>query len=176
MPKRHILVDPTQQSTSKRTKPPTSTNWDICVLCQEDTGEPLQCPLRAKRQSKVGTGYSSLAENLLQFQTLQHVPLDINLECLDDGGGIESTLMVHQAKWHKKCQLQFNKKAFDEQCRRESTVTVQQGSPSVMHTRSVKSHPSSTEPTCFFCDKPAGLHNASTYNIDTNVRRCALEL
>ena len=36
-----------------------------------------------------------------------------------------------------------------------------------------------TEPTCFFCNEPAGsavLHNASTYSIDVNVRRIALEL
>ena len=35
------------------------------------------------------------------------------------------------------------------------------------------------EDRCFFCDEPAGsacLHNASTYDIDRKVRRCALEL
>lgn len=81
MPKRkhHILMDPTQPSTSKRSKPPPSTNWDICVLCQVVTDESLQCPLRSTKQP-VGSGYASLAEDLLQFQTLQHMPMDINLE------------------------------------------------------------------------------------------------
>ena len=35
------------------------------------------------------------------------------------------------------------------------------------------------EASCFLCDEPAGtagLHNASTYDIDTKVRRCAMEL
>lgn len=48
-----------------------------------------------------------------------------------------------------------------------------------MHMRSAHSHPQSTEPTCFFCNELAGsadIHSASTYNIDTNVRKCALEL
>ena len=40
-------------------------------------------------------------------------------------------------------------------------------------------YPQSTELTCFFCNEPAGsagLHKASTYNIDANVRRCAVEV
>uniref|UniRef100_UPI00358E7FAB uncharacterized protein isoform X1 n=2 Tax=Myxine glutinosa TaxID=7769 RepID=UPI00358E7FAB len=169
MPKRHILMGPTQPSTSK---PPPSTNWDICVLCQVVTDESLQCPLRSTKQP-VGSGYASLAEDLLRFQTLQHMPMDLNLERLDDGDGIESTLNAH-----KKCRLKFNKKAFDEQRRGELT-TGQQPSASTVHTRSAHSHPQSTEPTCFFCNTSAGsagLHKASTYNIDTNVRRCALEV
>ena len=116
MPNRHILIDPTQPSTLKRSKPPPSTNWDICVLCQAVTDESLQCPLRSTKQS-VGSGYASLAEDLFRFQTLQHMPMDINLERLDDGDGRESTLKAHRAEWHKKCRLRFNKKAFDEQSR-----------------------------------------------------------
>ena len=45
--------------------------------------------------------------------------------------------------------------------------------------RSAHSHPQSADPTCLFCNEPAGstgLHKAPTYNIDTNVRRCALEV
>ena len=125
-------MDPTQPSTSKRSKPPPSTNWDICVLCQVVTDESLQCPHRSTKQS-IGSGYASLAEDLLRFQTLQHMPMDINLERLDDGDGIESTLKVHRAQWHKKCRLRFNKKAFDEQSRGDLT-TRQQHSASPVHT------------------------------------------
>ncbi len=48
-----------------------------------------------------------------------------------------------------------------------------------MPTQSAHKHPQTTELTCFFCDEPAGsagLHKASTYNIDANVRKCALEV
>ena len=48
-----------------------------------------------------------------------------------------------------------------------------------MHTQSVNRLSESTEPTCFFCNEPASsarLPNASTYNIDTNVRRAALDV
>lgn len=56
---------------------------------------------------------------------------------------------------------------------------MQQPITSTLHTRSAHTHPMSTEPTCFFCNEPAGsaaLHNASTYSIDVNVRRIALEI
>jgi hypothetical protein len=88
---------------------PSSTNWNICVLCQVVTDEHLQCPLRSTKQSS-GSGYASLTEDL-RFQTLQHTPMDIDFERLDDGDGIESTLKAHKAEWHKKCRLRFNKKA-----------------------------------------------------------------
>ena len=102
----------------------------------------------------------------------------LDLDQLDDGNGIEATLQAHKAVWHKKCRLKFNKKSYDEQSRRES-CTVQQPITSTLHTRSAHTHLMNTEPTCFFVNEPAGsavLHNASTYSIDVNVRRIALEL
>ena len=62
------------------------------------------------------------------------MPMDINLERLDDGTGIESTLRAHRSEWHKKCRLQFNKKAFDEQSRRELAEGQQFECASAMQT------------------------------------------
>ena len=45
-----------------------------------------------------------------------------------------------------------------------------------MQTRSAHSYPQSTELTCFFCNEPAGSAGLHTYNIDANVRRCAVEV
>ncbi|KAG0715668.1 hypothetical protein GWK47_011424 [Chionoecetes opilio] len=71
---------------------------------------------------------------------------------------------------------------FDQQSRAESASGQQSssGTPTV-HTRSAAAHrlPQSTEPICFFCNKPAGtadLHEAATKELDKNVRRCATEL
>ena len=100
------------------------------------------------------------------------MPMNISLERLDDGNGFESTLKSHKAKWHKKCRLRFNKKAFNKQSRRELAAEQEQQSEFIVHTQSVHRHLKSPEPTCFFCDKPAGssgLHEASTFNIDKNV-------
>ena len=175
MPKHHMLIDPTQSSPT-RSKPPTSTDWDICVLCQIAADESLECPLRSPKQH-VGSGYSSLVEYLIRFQTLQCMAMDISMERMNNGYGIQSTLTTHAAKWHKTCRLKFHRNAFDEQSRGELTTGQQRSTPTV-HTLSANRLSESTERTCFFCNEPAGsasLHNTSTYNIDTNVRRAALD-
>ncbi|KAG0717679.1 hypothetical protein GWK47_053917 [Chionoecetes opilio] len=109
------------------------------------------------------------------------MPMELNVNRLDDGDGVEA-LRTHSAQWHKKCRLKFNKKMFDQQSRAESASGQQSstGTPTV-HTRSAAAHrlPQSTEPICFFCNKPAGtadLHEAAAKEIDKNVRRCATEL
>lgn len=135
MSKRHSLVDPTAQpSTSTVSKPAPSTNWDICVLCQAVTDEPLLCPLRNTKKQSVGSGYVSLAEDLVRFRALQHIPMDLNLERLDDGDGIESTLRRHNAGWHKTCRIKFIKRAYD--VLRQKLNTEQHENTSSVHTQS----------------------------------------
>ena len=148
MPKRHMLMNPTEPSL-KRSKPPTITDWDMCVLCQIATYESLQCPLRSTKQP-VGSGYASLVEYLIRFQTLQRMPMDISMERMNDGDGIEST-HTHAAAWHKKCRLKFNRKAFDKRSRGELTTGHQRSTPTV-HTRSVNRLSESTGSTCLFCN------------------------
>ena len=55
-----------------------------------------------------------LVEDRIRVQTLQRM----QMERLNGGDGIESTLTTHAAEWHKQCRLKFNIKAFDEQSRR----------------------------------------------------------
>ena len=83
MSKSFTLIDATK-ITSKR---PCITNWNFCVLCQLDTNAALECPARSTRPT-FGSGYKSLAEHLIQFQSLGCVPMDIDINRLDDGDGI----------------------------------------------------------------------------------------
>lgn len=148
-------------------------------MCQTDTpGESLQCPLRSTK-GPIGSGYASLAEDLLRFQDLQHMPMNLQVERLDDGNGVEATLRAHSAQWHKKCHLKVNKKMFAQQSRTESSAERQISTSSAVHTRSAYKHPKFAEPTCFFCDQPAGsegLHEAATQQLDKKVRQCAYDL
>ena len=54
----------------------------------------------------VGIGYSSLPESLIRFNELGQLP--IHLERLDEGNGIEMTMVANDAKYHKSCRLQYN--------------------------------------------------------------------
>ena len=97
---RHSLVD---ASTSIPFKKPSITDWKLCILCQKDTKTCLECPARSFK-APIGSGYKSL-EHLIQFQMHGCLPLDIDIKRLDDGDGIEDTMMRHRTCWHKACRV-----------------------------------------------------------------------
>ena len=148
-------------------------------MCQKYTGEALQCPERNTRQT-VGCGnYKSLATNLSEFRILGCLPLDIDLERLDNGSGIEATFETNLAAWHKTCFS--NMKCYEKKTVKDAPClsTVKDiPCPSTLRTRNT-CDTKSVDPTCVFCEEPAGhtcLHEASTFDIDSRVRNCAHEL
>ena len=175
--KQHALVNPALSSTSKQPKATSAINWKLCVLCQTETDETLQCPARSSKLP-VGSGYMLLAENLNQFKDLGIVPMDLDVEKLDKGIGIQETLMIHSAKWHKTCSLKFNKQALQRVSRKQTKQKSQNVGTSGVQTRSAFSHTTALY-LRFFCNEPAGttnLHKASTHKLDMKVQRCALQL
>ena len=72
MSKRHVVI----HASTPAPKQACTTNWAICVLCQQVTREALQCPARSSK-APIGSGYTSLAQHLLRFKALGHVPMDI---------------------------------------------------------------------------------------------------
>ena len=140
------------------------------MLCQECTTKTdLECPARLTKGS-VGSGYKTLAKHLTEFQLLGYMPMNLNIERLDDGDGIEATMTRHQACWHKTCRLKFNQTKLNRLAKK---VTMQKkkdesedtSKPLGMQTRSSQGIADLEEARCFFCNEPAGsagLHNAST--------------
>jgi len=61
----------------------SKTDWNLCVVCQESKAETLQCPADSKR-SDVGAGCKTLAENILQFNELECMPIQMSLARLDE--------------------------------------------------------------------------------------------
>ena len=80
----------------------TITDWKLCLICQEQKEESLTCPSQSKRKD-VGSGYSSLAENLIRFHELGQLP--INLERLDEGNGFMVHTMVLCLRSHQLCSM-----------------------------------------------------------------------
>ncbi len=89
MAKRHMLVD----ACSSASKRAAITNWKLCILCQEDTGTALQCLYAAKGKP----GYKTLAGHLTRFNELRHMPINVDITQLNDGDGMEATLMRQHA-------------------------------------------------------------------------------
>ena len=53
-----------------------STDWTKCILCQETTAEPLQCPENIWR--------SDIEFGIIQFNELGSLPISIDIERLDE--------------------------------------------------------------------------------------------
>ena len=175
MAKRHVLVD-IETPTPKRIDT-GGINWEFCILCQEN-GTGLQCPYAVKNKKMItGSGYRSLAEQLISFNELGHMPINVDIKQLDDGGGIEATLARNRAGWHKSCRLKFNQTKLERLKKQQNNEKV--STPPSVHTRSSHRSIDLKDDKCFLCDNPGGsegLHNASTYNIDAKVRKCAIAL
>jgi len=106
MSKRFRLAD--AERTSPSTSPHlTTTDWRLCLICQEDKTETLTKPDQSKRKA-IGSGYSSLVENLIKFSELGELPGSFHLERLNDGHGIEAVMVAHGAQYHQTCRLQYN--------------------------------------------------------------------
>lgn len=164
----------TQVSSSKSD---CSIDWRLCILCQKETQEQLQCPANSKRKD-IGAGYKYVSENLRQFHEIGSMPVDIRLEQLDAGNGIEATLIENTAAWHKTCRNKISSLNLERALKRKNEASK---GPSPIKTRRCSSDSSQKEHvnTCIFCDNiagSAGLHKASTFELDFKVRKCATEL
>ena len=126
-------------------------DWKKCVLCQEDTGEPLQCPARSKR-SDLGAGYKTLASNLKQFVELGSLPLPVSLDALDEGNGVENALLRHNPCWHKSCGFKFNVSKLKRAQKRQTNTSESIGNIPPKRTRK-SLQCTASKSTCFFCEE-----------------------
>ena len=112
MVKRHMIVD----ATIPVPKQGSATNGGMCMFCQRHSREALQSPARSTKVPE--SGYSSLAQ--LQFQVHGHMPMNIDIEQLDDGDGYEVTMRRYlgTCSRHKSCGLKFNQTHLDRLLRR----------------------------------------------------------
>ena len=148
-------------------------NWELCVVCQQQTKESLQCPAKSKRRD-YGAGYISFARNVKIFQHLKLLPSSFNIDCIDDGSGMEETLLKRKASWHKSCRDLFsNTKLERAQKRKQADISAPE-SPIKARRSSLTCTPGHSIEKCFFCDEAdSGLHAVSTLEVDKRVRECA---
>ena len=177
MAKTFQIVDVTSPP-SLQTRQHLGTDWNLCVICQgiSSTDNPV-CPGQSKRKD-VGIGYTSLAKILIKFNELNLLPKTLQLNRINKWEGVETALISNNAKWHKSCKLQFNNKKFERAQKRiqdhGKTCLDNQGERSSKRKRSTES--SNDQSKCFFYGDSAGkagLDEASTFQLDKNVRRAA---
>ena len=155
----------------------TATDWSKCLICQKDTNAILQCP--AKKND--GDGHKSLVEYLLKFSHIGCLPFDIDR--LDEGPGIEQTLISNNAQIHKMCRLEYSKSRLLRATKRKmSTPLEPMPTESKKYTRSQCGSTASMgqvtfkQNVCFLCDEPDSidnLHVVATFGCDNTIRRFA---
>ena len=148
------------------------------MLCQKDIPEELRCPTDAKRSIK-GVGYKTIADNLFGFSKIDSLPKTIDVTRLDDGDGVKATFQRNLAKWHDSCRLEFNSTQLVRAEKRKTPCKDIQDVPKKFTRQSVDKKPQPKD-KCFFCDEQDSnddtLREASTFELDAHVRKCALQL
>ena len=117
----------------------------------------LQCPYAVKsNKASVGSGYKTLADRLTN---ISHMPIDVDIKQLDDGDGIEPTLMRHHAGGHKTCRLKFNQNNYRKNIGTSAVDTCSSYSSIDLYSSIDQ------DDKCFLCNKPA----VSTMHLHTTL-------
>lgn len=116
------VVNPAEPGPQLRLCPST-TDWNLCLICQEVKDEPLKCPSTCIR-GRGGVAYKTMAENLQSFSDINCLPSNLQLARLDEGEGIEATFRQRDAKWHDSCRLKFNCTKLKRAEKRKEEVTL----------------------------------------------------
>lgn len=174
------IVSSSDITSSLSNKSDTPLEWSKCIFCQEDTGKKLVCPADYADRFR-GAGYKTIAETLQAFYDLGCLPDDVNLTRMNDGDGLEQTFVSRRAKFHTTCSLKFNKNELQRATKRKTSAD-EEISPGAKkkYTRQNLFRKDEAADICFFCDEPATdskpLHKASTLDLDTRVRQCAVNV
>ena len=79
--------------------------WQICCLCQLDTQEFLQTP---KKEGFISLEKDFKEHIYISIKGTLPSGVTVNLNDLNDGSDIVSTLEANQAKYHKKCRSYYS--------------------------------------------------------------------
>ena len=144
--------------------------WDRCVICQQDTAEPLKCPLQTCGTSRdnAAVTYTSFRVNVQQFRAIGALPVALYF-CTDTTA---DNVVAHSASWHKSCHLKLNNsKLARAQQKKEHIPDDERKRPSKRKALDVQQ--------CFFCEKGEeenDLHEVSTFDADTSIRDMITEI
>ena len=80
-------------------------DWNLCIICQKNTTEPLKCPLHNPIASGDQTGpYESFLTNVGQSETINALPTPVFFEPDESA----QSFTMHSVSWHKYCYLKYN--------------------------------------------------------------------
>ena len=110
--------------------------------------------------------------------------MNLDIDRIDDGLGIQLTLQSHNAKWHSLCYKKFSKSKLtrtqERQDRKRNAQEFGTATPSPVKTRrKLDLTPVTKKKICLFCDENDDkelLHEATSKAINKTVVECARAL
>ena len=114
----------------------------------------------------------------MRFSELGELPVFLELERLDEGSGIETTLINNKAVWHKLCYNNFNTTKLQRAEKRVIASDSEQENGPAKKYKCRSSFQEMPKDCCFFCGEGPleSLHEAATMHLDSRVRKCARDL
>ena len=146
-------------------------NWDLCVICQQDTRAPLKCPLKCPgTSSDKNDAYTSFLTNVEEFRAIDDLPVKL---CFGSDETADS-FASHSASWHKSCHLKLNNSKLSRAIRKKD------GQSHEPEQRRPTKHQALDLQKCLFCCEEGKesdvLHAVSTFDADKNIRGMITEL
>ena len=97
-------------------------DWNLCIICQENTMEPLKCPLHNPIARGDQTGpYELFLANVGQFRAFNVLPTHIFFEADESA----ASFAMHNASWHKSCHLKYNNSKLAKAKKRSACISDQ---------------------------------------------------
>ena len=145
-------------------------DWNLCIICQENTMEPLKCPLHNPIARGDQTGpYELFLANVGQFRAFNALPTPIFFEADESA----ASFAMHNASWHKSCHLKYNNSKLAKAKKRSACISDHDPE------RKRCKRQANTIDNCMFCEKgceESSLHQVLTFDADTNIRAMVTEL
>ena len=114
--KRFTLLDAVTdfQTLSATRSASQDSDFDLCFICQEPSGEQLVCPATNSTRTDKASGYLTIAQQLQQFGAIGELSATISarisyLSCED----LVAKLVTNEAKFHKKCRNKCDKQRYE---------------------------------------------------------------
>ena len=157
--------------------------FDLCLLCQKNTGERLQCPAEHKNlRTDIGIGYRALVDNIREFK--EH-GVTTSISKYLEVDKLSEVLFRNEGKWHKKCRLSYNENKLSRLRKTAVKRTVSSPEtcgessgfePATRKALRRRYNSAHCQVTCFFCDSDEDtLHKIIDLVVSNRVRDIARE-
>ena len=121
-----ISVSPHRRGRGNVSEEDRIVDWTLCWLCQVQTNEKFQCSTAAT-SSDPQSVYQELADRIKAFQSIEMMPMPLNVSALESDTDLSQSLYVNSARFHKSCKLRFAQVKLDRAIKlvekQESTST-----------------------------------------------------